>query len=101
MLNNIFHTNLKLCDGDILSVGIIANEDNDRRDIHITYTPMSSHIPTVEFALSASAVDILIELLQEKANEVRFINGEKLIDYPKPKLLKIKKSGKDRLNKNR
>ena len=69
--------------------------------MYISYTPMSSHVPTVEFALSASAVDILIELLQEKANEVRFINGEKLIDYPKPKLLKIKKSGKDRLNKNR
>jgi hypothetical protein len=38
----------------------------------------------MELELPPKTVEIVIQHLQERANEARYINGEKMLEYPKP-----------------
>ena len=72
-------------DGAILSVATITCHDMFHEAVHITYIHPSSPNPVMELALPPNSAELLIRALQECTNEARFINGEKLLDYPEPK----------------
>ncbi len=38
----------------------------------------------MELELPAKTIEVIIQHLQERANEARFVNGEKMLEYPKP-----------------
>ena len=71
-------------DGAILSVGTIPCDDQIHEAVHISYIHPSSPNPVVELALPTKSAAMLIKALQEHANEARFVNGEKMLEYPKP-----------------
>ncbi len=72
-------------DGAILSVATITCQDTIHEAVHITYIHPSSPNSVMELALPPNSAELLIRALQERTNEARFINGEKLLDYPVPK----------------
>lgn len=79
------HSSFQFPDGAILSVATITCHDTIHEAVHITYIPPSSLNPLMELALPPNSAELLIRALQERTNEARFINGEKLLDYPEPK----------------
>jgi len=38
----------------------------------------------MELALPPKSVEVIIQQLQEHANQARFVNGERMLEYPKP-----------------
>jgi hypothetical protein len=38
----------------------------------------------MELELPPKTVEVIIQHLQERANEARFVNGEKMLEYPEP-----------------
>jgi hypothetical protein len=77
-------TRFQFRDAGILSVGTVSCEDQIHQAVYLSYTPSGSDTPSMELELPPKTVEAIIRHLQERANEARFINGEKMLDYPEP-----------------
>ncbi len=77
-------TRFQFPDAGILSVGTVACDDQIHQAVCLSYTPAGSSTPSMELELPTKTVEVIIQHLQERANEARFVNGEKMLDYPKP-----------------
>ncbi len=77
-------TRLQFRDAGILTVGTVSCEDQIHQAIYLSYTPEGSATPSMELQLPPKTVEVIIQQLQERANEARFVNGEKMLEYPKP-----------------
>ncbi len=72
----------QLPDGAVLSVGTLSCEDQIHQAVYLAYTPAGSSTPTLELELPPKSVELIIRELQEHANQARFINGERMLEYP-------------------
>ena len=77
-------TQLQLSEGAFLSIGIVSCDDQIHQAVYLSYTPSDSTMPTMQLELPPKAVEVIIGQLQEHANHARFVNGERLLEYPKP-----------------
>lgn len=77
-------TRFQFPDGSILSVGTVSGDDRIHQAVYLGYTPAGSATPSMELELPPKTVEVIVCHLQERANEARFINGEKMLDYPEP-----------------
>ena len=84
-------TRLQFPDGAMLVVG--TKQDNDdpaHYGVHLVFTSDTSSEAEMNILLPPHSIDVLIHILQEHANEARFIMGHEMVDYP-PKLESKKK----------
>jgi len=77
-------TRLQFPDGAGLSVGTVSCDDQIHQAVYFAYTPAGSSTPTMELELPPKTVELIIRELQERANEARFVNGERMLEYPEP-----------------
>lgn len=77
-------TRFQFPDGGIFSVGTVSCDDQIHQAIYLSYTPAGSAVPSMELELPPKTVETIIRHLQERANEARFVNGEKMLEYPEP-----------------
>ncbi|MBP7950141.1 MAG: hypothetical protein KA004_10825 [Verrucomicrobiales bacterium] len=52
--------------------------------LYLSYAPSGSTTLTMELELPPNTVDAIIRELQEHANQARFVNGARLLEYPEP-----------------
>ena len=71
-------------DGALLSVGTVAGDDQVLQAVYLSYTPAGSTTPTMELELPPKTVEVIIRQLQEHANQARFVNGARMLEYPEP-----------------
>ena len=71
-------------DGAVLSVGTVSCDDQIHQAVYLSYTPSGSTAPTMELELPPKTVDVIIRELQEHANQARFVNGARMLEYPEP-----------------
>jgi hypothetical protein len=84
-------TRLKLPDGAILTVGTKQDDDDPAHyGVQLLFTSSNSPKPEMNILLPPHSIDVLINVLQEHANEARFIMGYEMVDYS-PKLESKKK----------
>lgn len=81
-------TRFQFPDGAILCVGTISCDDQIHQAVYLSYTPAGAATPAMELELPPKTVEVIIQHLQERANEARYINGEKMLEYPKPSPMK-------------
>ena len=77
-------TQFQIRDAGTLSVGTVSCEDQIHQAVYLSYTPEGETTPTMELELPPKTVEVIIQHLQERANEARFVNGEKMLEYAKP-----------------
>ncbi len=77
-------TQFQFRDAGVLSVGTVSCEDQIHQAVSLSYTPAGSDTPSMELELPPKTVEVIIRCLQERANEARFINGEKMLEYREP-----------------
>jgi len=76
-------TRLDFPDGASLLVGTRRNDDDPTLyGVHVIYDSGQTPEPEMEILLPAHSVDVLISVLQNAANQARFIMGQKQVDYP-------------------
>lgn len=84
-------TRLQFADGALLVVGTRQdNDDPTQYGVHLVFTSGINSQPEMNILLPTHSIDVLIHVLQEHANEARFIMGHKMVDYS-PKLESKKK----------
>lgn len=77
-------TQMQFTDGSVLAVGTIACEDQIHQAVYLSFTPDDSASPTMELELPPKTVEEIIRQLQEYANQARFVNGQRMLEYPEP-----------------
>jgi hypothetical protein len=77
-------TRFQFPDGAIFCVGTISCDDQIHQAVYLSYTPAGATTPNMELELPPKTVEDIIQHLQERANEARYINGDKMLEYPKP-----------------
>jgi hypothetical protein len=77
-------TRFQFPDGGIFSVGTVSCDDQIHQAVYLSYTPAGSAAPSMELELPPKTVETIIRHLQERANEARFVNGERMLEYPEP-----------------
>ncbi len=77
-------TRFQFRDAGILTVGTVTCEDPIHQAVYLSYAPEGSTTPTMELELPPKTIEVIIQHLQERANEARYVNGEKMLEYPKP-----------------
>ena len=77
-------TQFQLPDGSFLCVGTVSCADQIHQAVYLSFTPAGSVTPSAELELPPKTVEVIIRHLQDRANEARFVNGERMLDYPKP-----------------
>jgi|GEM_PF-2456540 len=77
-------TRLQFPDGDVLTIGTVSCDDQIHQAVYLGFTPAGSAAPTMELEIPPKSVDVIIQLLQNHANEARFVNGAPLVAYPDP-----------------
>jgi len=77
-------TALQFPDGALLSVGTVSCADQIHQAVYLSYTPAGSTTPTMELELPPKTVEVIIRQLQEHANQARFVNGARMLEYPEP-----------------
>jgi hypothetical protein len=77
-------TRFQFPDGGILAVGTVSCDDQIHQAVYISYTPSGLEAPSMELELPPKTVEVIIGHLQERANEARFVNGERMLEYPEP-----------------
>lgn len=77
-------TRFQFPDGSILCVGTVSCDDQIHQAVYLSYTNAGSVTPSMELELPPKTVEVIIRHLQERANEARFVNGERMLDYPEP-----------------
>ena len=71
-------------DGGVLSIGTMACDDQIHQAVYLAYTRAGSSAPILELQLPPKSVEVIIQQLQEHANQARLINGERMLEYPEP-----------------
>ena len=79
-------TRFQFPDGSIYSVGTVSCDDQIHHGIYLSFTPAGSAAPSIELELPPKTFETTIRHLQERANEARFANGERMLEYPEPSL---------------
>ncbi len=77
-------TRFQFPDGSIFSVGTVSCDDQIHQAGYLSYTPAGSTAPSMELELPPKSIEVIIRHLQERANEARFVNGERMLEYPEP-----------------
>jgi len=75
---------LQLPDGAVLSIGTLSCDDQIHQAVYLAYTPAGSSTPSMELELPPKSVEVVIQQLQDHANHARFVNGERILEYPEP-----------------
>ena len=75
---------MQLPDGSVLSVGTVSCDDQIHQAVYLSFALADSDIPIVELGLPPKTVDAIIRQLQEYANQVRYVNGVPMLEYPEP-----------------
>ncbi len=86
-------TRFQFPDGALLVVGTKRDDDDPLRyGVHLVYNSGRNTEPEMNILLPPHSIDVLIPILQERANEARYIMGGKMVDYPPmPQTTKPKK----------
>lgn len=77
-------TRMEFPDGAVLSVGTVSCDDQIHQAVYLSFTPPGSNTPMMELELPPKTVDLIIRQLQEHANQARFVNGARMLEYPEP-----------------
>ena len=77
-------TRLQFPDASVLSIGTVSCDDQIHQAVYLSYTPADSAAPCMELEIPPKTVEVIIHLLQERANEARFVNGERMLEYREP-----------------
>jgi hypothetical protein len=81
-------TKFQFRDAGTLMIGTKSCQDQIHQAVYLCYTPEGATTPTMELELPPKSVEVIIQHLQERANEARFVNGEKMLDYSIPRPVK-------------
>ena len=86
-------TRLEFPDGAILTLGTRCDDDDVvRYGVHLVYALTPDSEPGMNILLPPHSIDVLIPVLQDLANQARFIMGQKMVEYPPmPKARKPKR----------
>ena len=77
-------TILQLADGATLIVGTKQNDDDPLcQGVNLVFASGRQPEPEMNLLLPPQSVDTLIQVLQERANEARYIMGQKMVEYPR------------------
>jgi len=71
-------------DGSVLAIGTVTRDDHITKDVFISHEDPSDPESALQILLPTSSVDHVIQALQERANEARFVNGEPILEYTEP-----------------
>lgn len=71
-------------DGSELTIGTVTRDDHITKDVFISHENPSDPESALCILLPTSSVDHVIQALQARANEARFVNGERMLEYPEP-----------------
>jgi hypothetical protein len=77
-------TRFQFLDGGTFSIGTVSCDDQIHQAVYLGYTPAGSAAPSMELEIPPKTVEVIIQHLQERANEARFVNGEKMLEYLEP-----------------
>ncbi|MCX6924058.1 MAG: hypothetical protein NT154_12740 [Verrucomicrobia bacterium] len=77
-------TRMQFPDGAVLTVGTVSCDDQIHQAVYLSYTPAGSDKPSMELELPPKSVELILQQLQEHANQARFVNGERMLNYPEP-----------------
>jgi len=70
-------------DGAILTMGTKRDEDDPLLyGVHLLYASGNSPEPEMNILLPPHSVDVMIPVLEDMANQARFIMGYKTVEYP-------------------
>ena len=75
---------MRFPDGAVLCVGTMSCDDQIHQAVYLSYTPAGAAAPMTELELPSKTVDMIIRQLQDYANQARFVNGERMLEYPEP-----------------
>ena len=75
---------MRFPDGAVLCVGTITCDDQIHQAVYLSYTSAGATAPGMELELPPASVEIIIRQLQEYANQARFVNGARVLEYPEP-----------------
>jgi hypothetical protein len=76
-------TRLEFPDGAILVVGTKRDDDDPLcYGVHMVFNSGRHDEPGMNILLPPHSIDVLIQILEARANEARFIMGQKMVDYP-------------------
>jgi len=86
-------TRFQFPDGALLVVGTKRDDDDPLRyGVQLAYNSGRNAEPEMNILLPPHSIDVLIPILQERANEARYIMGGKMVDYPPmPQIMKPKR----------
>jgi hypothetical protein len=77
-------TRLQLPNGSVLTIGTLSCDDQIHQAVYLAYTPVGSNAPAMELEFPPKSVEAIIRQLQDYANQARFVNGERMLEYPEP-----------------
>ena len=76
-------TRFQFPDGALLVVGAKRDDDDPLRyGVHLVYNSGRNPEPEMNILLPPHSIDVLIPVLEARANEARFIMGQKMVEYP-------------------
>ena len=82
-------------DGAILTIGTKRDDDDALLyGVHLVFSSGKSPEPEMNILLPPHSVDIMIPVLEDMANQARFIMGSKTVDYPQRPQAKKQKRNK-------
>ena len=79
---------MRFPDGATLCVGTVSCDDQIHQAVYLSYTAAGADAPTMELELPPKSVEVIIRQLQDYVNQARFVNGERMLEYPEPYLEK-------------
>jgi len=77
-------TTMRFPNGAELCVGTVSCDDQIHQAVYLSYTSAGAAAPAFELELPPKSVDAIILQLQDYANQARFVNGERMLEYPEP-----------------
>jgi len=69
-------------DGSLLTMGTRSDPDSFAFGVQIIYESGSWPEPEMNILLPPHSIDEMIPVLEEMANQARYLMGQKLVDYP-------------------
>lgn len=76
-------TRFEFPDGALLVIGTRRDDDDPiSYAVHLVYASGQNPEPEMNLLIPPHSIDMLISVLQERANEARYIMGQKMVEYP-------------------
>ena len=93
-------TRLQFPDGSILTVGTKRDDDDPLQyGVQLVYDSGATPEPGMNILLPPHSIDFLIPLLENLANQARFIMGQRMVEYPtRPQIRTPKRKKKKAAN---